>query len=443
MKRLAVIFSLYLGVSSVFAGSLPTNYTVQSHGYLWRADGSSSTQGSGSIASWPTVTSGTVSCALSQVTSGPDGWTPPGSGTLIKSVCSGGASGGSITITITVNATSINNIGNFGYYFYDPTGDSTTSYSGPNWRMSANAGFSQFFSFSGSNVATVHPRRRGWNLLTYKAGDETSNTGSMTYGTSVIRFAINLTAIANTTTTFYFSDFLKGFYTKPQIMVWAADNNVGGYSTMFAYMNATSRKIPGSYMPTTQSLPSPTGSQLTVANLLEMQTAGWTIVPHQVNGTALTSMTTDQMQTEIDTVLAAHRTYGFTYKSFYYPAGGAGNAASDVVMASRGILYGNNTNTGNVKLSRPLYGGVFNPYAGLWSYTADGKTLADVKELVEHAIKYGGHTGILWHDASGADTVVFQESINYLVRLRDANIIDIVNYETFFNRLTNPRKVRQ
>ena len=32
--------------------------------------------------------------------------------------------------------------------------------------------------------------------------------------------------------------------------------------------------------------------------------------------------------------------------------------------------------------------------------------------------------------------------MDYLYRLREANVIDLVNYETFFNRFTNPRKAR-
>ena len=44
------------------------------------------------------------------------------------------------------------------------------------------------------------------------------------------------------------------------------------------------------------------------------------------------------------------------------PAGGAGNDLSNTVLASYGIKYGNNANTGNLQKSQPLYGGTINPY---------------------------------------------------------------------------------
>jgi len=57
-------------------------------------------------------------------------------------------------------------------------------------------------------------------------------------------------------------------------------------------------------------------------------------------------------------------------------------------------------------------------------------------------VKYGGYFGINWHDGDGADEAHFKASVDYLYRLREANVIDLVNYETFFNRFVNPRKAR-
>ena len=76
-------------------GDLPTNYTVRSHSYLWRADGSSATQGTGSIVNYPTLTSGTATATLSQVTTADVPAIPtasgtlPGSGSFIKVVAFG------------------------------------------------------------------------------------------------------------------------------------------------------------------------------------------------------------------------------------------------------------------------------------------------------------------------------------------------------------------
>ena len=89
-------------------------------------------------------------------------------------------------------------------------------------------------------------------------------------------------------------------------------------------------------------------------------------------------------------------------------------------------------------MGRPLYGGTINPYKQ-WSYTCDGKVFSsDIKVAIDHAIKYGGALGLLWHDGDGGDEVHFKDSINYLYRLREGGVIDVVNYETFFNRFKDP-----
>ena len=118
----------------------------------------------------------------------------------------------------------------------------------------------------------------------------------------------------NKSATFYFGDVMYGWYTKPQVMIWAADNGAGAYDVMYPYMQA--RTIPGSYMPTTDYLAAPNGNQITVSELQTMQANGWTIVPHQTIGTALTSMNESAMRAEIEEVLSVHRSYGFNFKDF-------------------------------------------------------------------------------------------------------------------------------
>ena len=424
-------------------GSLPQNYTIKEHAYLWRADGSSATQGTGSIVNYPTLTSGTASATLSQVTTADVPTIPnstgtlPGTGSFIRAVASGGASGGNIDISLNITTTSLAALGNFGLYFYDPVGG-TTDITGVTFYVVNSAAFSKYFIFP--TTGTNNARPKGWNLLQWQRGDQSTTGGAYTYDETSARLMLRVSLAANKSTTFYFGDVIYGFYTKPQIMVWAADNGAGAYDVMYPYMNT--RNIPGSYMPTTDYLPAPNGNQITVSELQIMQANGWTIVPHQTIGTALTSMNESDMRAEIEEVLSVHRSYGFNFKDFYYPAGGAGNDLSNTVMAALGIRNGNSVNSGNLKISRPLYGGNINPYR-LWSYTADGKTFtADIRPLIDHAVKYGGFAGLLWHDGDGADETEFKASMDYLYRLREANVIDLVNYEQFFTRFSNPRKVR-
>lgn len=422
--------------------SLPQNYTVKEHSYIWRADGSSATQGTGSIPSYPSITgTSTATATLSQVTAAEapsSATTIPGSGSFMQVVINGGASGGTINIDFNISSISLARLGNFGFYFYDPDGG-TSTWTGLTLVVPTTSAYSKYFILNASESTTQNRRIKGWNHFVWQRGDEAVTVGGMTWADTSTRMRIQVNTVAGQTATLYFGDILYGFYAKPQIMVWAADNGAGAYDVMFPYMQA--RNIPGSYMPTTDYLAAPNGTQITVSELNEMSAAGWTIVPHQTIGTALTSMTEAEMRAEIEEVLAVHASYGWTFKDFYYPAGGAGNGLSNTVMASYGIRYGNSANSGNIQTGRSLYGGLINPYR-LWSYTADGKTFAQVETAINHAIKYGGHLGILWYDGDGADEAPFKASMDYLYRLKEANIVDVVNYETFFRRLTNSRKAR-
>lgn len=434
MKPLwGALIGLSLAVNAS-AAALPTNYTVQSHGYIWRADGSSATQGSGSISGWPTKTSGTASCTLSQVTASPNGFMPPGSGTLIKVACTAGASPGSISFTARTTGFTMSSVGSFGYYFYSPDGD-TSAFTGPNMLLSTSLG--NYYAYAGNHNSTMNRRVKGWNLFEFKRGDHYSNVGSMTDALTVLDVVYQFTPTANQSFTIYFGEILKDFYAKPQITIWFADNLKEGYTNGFPYMQA--RGMTGCYMPTTNYLASPAGTQLTVANLLEMQTAGWDIVPHQTIGTLLTDMTTEaERRAEIEEVFAKHRQYGFTYFDMYYPPGGTHSAAVDELLQSYGVKFGNNSNAS--ALPRPLYGGLINPMHW-WAYNADGATFATVKAVIDNAIKYGGYVGILWH-APDAELAAYRQVIDYLYGLRESNVLDVTSCSKFYKRLTNPRKLR-
>ncbi len=426
---------------------LPRNYTIREHSYLWRADGDGATQGPGSIVNYPNLSSGTAAATLSQVPVAevptiPNGLgTLPGTGSFIKCVASGGASGGNIDISLNIAAASIANLGNFGLFFYDPT-EGTTDIGGITFYVVNNAGFAKFFIFSASATSPgASGRVKGWNLFNWQRGDQTTTGGAYTYDETSARLMLRVSMQANKSATFYFGDVLHGWYTKPQIMIWAADNGGGAYDVMLPYMSA--RNIPGSYMPTSRYFANPNINQITVSEFNEFMAAGWTMVPHQTIGTGFAALTTEALlRAEIDEVLATHASYGWTYKDYYYPPGGAWNAFSDSVLASYGIGHGNNGNAANVNKSRPLYGGDIAPYR-IWNYTADGKTFSsDIRPLIDHALKYGGYCGINWHDGDGADESHFKSSVDLLYRLREANMLDCPNYETFFDRFDHARRRR-
>lgn len=435
-----------LCAASVNAGALPTNYTVKAHSYLWNASGSSATQGSGSISGWPTVTSGTASCALSQVAiadapavSNATG-VLPGSGTVIKADCVGGASGGTVNIEITVPTISQTSLGNFGYYFYqDPGGNAAMS--GPSWYLALSGAYAKFFIFPSNATTAMQRRQPGWNMFTWRRGDASTTAGGYTHDENVARCRMSIPMVANAVQTVYFGDFLYGYYAKPQVSVWFADNPITGadYSIGFPYLQT--RAIPGNYAPTTNYLPVPSGSQITNAQLREMAAAGWSISPH-FTGTYLdyTLLTTEQLNTEIEAVLAYHAAQSFPWSNVFVYNGASSNATSNAALAAHGIPYALGANISTDKRGMQLYGGLINPYA-IPRFNAGNDTVANTLLAIEHAVKYGEHIALLYHDLPDTVATVndFKSVMDYVARLRDANIVDVTTFDGLVRRQSSAR----
>lgn len=442
MKLLSLLIGL-LWAGSALAGSLPQNYTVKEHSYLWRADGSSSTQGTGSIFNYPTLTNSTATATLSQVTTASvptlpnSGGTLPGSGSLIKAVISGGASGGTIQMIITVPSKAISSLGNFGFYWHQDS-NGNTAVTGLNFYLAETGAFSKYFRFVANSGSSVQRRREGWNHFVWQRGDETQNAGSFSYdGTSIVRLRFDFTVAANQSTTIYLSDILYGFYAKPQIVVWSADQVASGepYASMFPYMQA--RNIPGTYAPVLDWLKSPSGGQMTLAQLQEMVAAGWSVDGHNTAGQNYTALTGAQLQSEVDTIYSYYRANGLPISKVWCFDGGNHNALVDSIMAANGITHGYNGNTASDKNGRFLYGGLINQY-NLWSVAADSLTDTEVITAINHAIKYGEHLGILYHDTNA----YFTKVIDYLSRMREANVLDVTTFERLVTRQASPRWAR-
>lgn len=423
---------------------LPTNYTVQSHSYLWRADGSSSTQGTGSIFNYPTLTNSTATASLSQVTSVPTlanaGGTLPGSGSFIKAVISGGVSGGTIQMIITIPSTAIASLGNFGFYWHQDS-NGNTAVTGLSFYIAETGAFSKYFRFAANSGSAVQRRREGWNHFVWQRGDETQNAGTYSYdGTTSVRLRFDFTVAANQSTTVYLSDILRNFYAKPQIVVWSADQVASGepYASMFPYMQA--RNIPGTYAPVLDWLKSPSGGQMTLAQLREMVAAGWSVDGHNTAGQNYTTLTEAQLQSEVDTIYSYYLSKGLPLSKVWCFDGGNHNALVDSVMSRNRITHGYNGNTSSDANGRFLYGGIINPY-NIWSVAADSLTDTQTIAAINHAIKYGEHLGILWHDLPATPSY-FTNVIDYLYRMREANVLDLTTFERLVTRQASPRKDR-
>jgi hypothetical protein len=452
---LKILLSIMIVLYSceTYSSPLSSGYIVQSHSYVWRADGSSATQGVGSILQFG---SGTISCSTvtsanqvtqSQINSSfvPGGAQVviPGSGTFIQQTCNGGATGGIMQYTITVPSTVIGNVlaGMFVFVGSGYNPNTITSL----FLCPVSCGANRL-RLAANNTTTYVHMQDGWNLIQGRCTpgltfpDWFVEIGVVNCQSTMVQARFQVQVAADQTATFAFGDIIYQYYARPQITVWLADNDSGVVTNAWPYMDAVGRKIPGSYAPTSGEFG---GVGITAAQLLAMQATGWSVHGHQSTSVVgnYTAMTAAQLDTELQLVRSQMVSNGFTpLSSLYVYPGGNRNEATDAGLYRNGfsgIAIGGNA--GGENNGRPIYGGLVNNK--LWSIQADSQSSTLTQAAINHAIAYGEQLALLYHTVPtvGCDMVCFQSTIDYLVKLRDANIIDITTLDGLVRRQANPR----
>lgn len=409
------------------------------HAYAWRADGSSSTQGIGSLSE---VMTGSISCELSlqvaqnqidsSVIPGAGLVNIPGSGVFIKKVCSGGESGGTVRLSMNMPERvfgSSRMIGRF--YFVSPGYNNHVNEL--TFYVCSETCVNRIALYQ-NETTTYHHRQEGWNLgqglCTLVFPNWVVEAGSIGCGSTMTQARIDMSVAANTTVTLYFGDLLYDYVAKAQIMVWSADNHPSVYTTMWPYMNEPSRHIIGSYAPTSGEFDS---GGITVSQLQEMRASGWGVYGHQSDSSGLnyTTLTDTQLDVELQLVRTQLVKHGFeVFNGMYVYPGGNRNVRTDQALVRNGfsgLAVGGNLGLENT--GRPMYGGMYNNK--IWSVNGDAQNMEATREAIDHAVLYGEQLAILYHSVptSLCDVVCFQTTIDYLVALRNAGSVDVVTFD--------------
>jgi len=415
-------------------GGQPTGSLVTPHQFLWRSDGTSPAQGHGSIAQWPKLTGGTASCDLSQVDD--HSTLPPhapfgGNTTLhyIKAVCTGGTGGGRIEIRVDMEDRPLNGIGNFGLFWYQP---SVTALPSMRLDLATSPSFSQYFIFQWWRNLVGQRMIDGWNPITWQAGDHVDNIGGASMADTFTAFRILLDLQPNISGTFYFSDFIHGYYAKPHINIWGENNFASVYTHLFP--EAQKRNLVGSYCPVTESLKDPGRVVLeggfSNAQLQEMVAAGWTIGGESTEGLNYIDFhTRESAAADMDKHLADLQRLGYQRPIFWCYEDAKHNAALDAELAKRNVVAAYSGNSFSDNTGRSLYGGLTNPY-NLWAVSGDARSKDEVIAAIDHAVKYGEQLGLEWQRYDQD----FDEIADYLVKLRNEGKIEIVTVEEMIER---------
>ncbi|MBK9307756.1 MAG: hypothetical protein IPM58_11870 [Nitrospira sp.] len=423
-------------------GSLPTNQAanppaglpVASHQILWHADGSSPTRGQASIHNWPRLTSGTASCDLSQVSDNNSlpQHAPFGGSTAvhyIQAKCTGGSDGGRIEMVVDMDDQPMSDLGNFGLFWYQPSVSVATAVT---LDLATSPSFSQYLRF---NWATGGVGRRlidGWNPITWQTGDHVGYGGGAVESQAFTTFRILLDLRPNSSGTFYVSDFLHGYYAKPQINIWGENNFASVYTHLFP--EAQKRNLIGSYCPVTEMLKDPGRVELeggfTNDQLKEMVAAGWTIGGESTEGlNYLDFHTLETAAADMDQHLTDLQRLGYRRPIFWCYEDAKHNASLDAELAKRGVVAAYSGNIFSDNTGRSLYGGLTNPY-NLWAVSGDARSLTEIIAAIDHAVKYGEQLGLEWQRYDQD----FDEVADYLVKLREEGKIEIVTVEEMIAR---------
>ena len=423
-------------VSSQPTSQPTTNSLTTPHRFLWQSSGNSPTQGRGSIDRWPRLSGGTATCDLSQVN---DNGTLPshaplgGSPTLnyIKAICTGGLSGGMIEILVDMEDRTLDGIGNFGFFWYQPSVAISTAVTVD---IATTPAFSQFFEWNWATGGIGRRMLDGWNPVTWQAGDHVANVGTASMAQTFATFRILIQLLPNTSGTFYFSDLIYGYYAKPHVTLWGENNFASFYTGLFPYANAPERRLVGSYCPVTNGLFNPAIVEeeggFTNAQLQEMVAAGWTIGGESTAGLNYVDFySLDGAAADMDQHLLDLQRLGYRRPTFWCYEDAKHNAALDALLAARNVVAAFSGNIFSDNTGRPLYGGLTNPY-NLWAVSGDAEPLANVIAAIDHAVKYGEQLGLEYQNYD----LNFPAVADYLMQLRKAGLIEIITVEELIQR---------
>ncbi len=416
--------------------SQPSSSLVTPHRFLWQSDGASPTRGRESIHRWPHLSNGTASCNLSQVNdhSTLPSHAPLGGSTAlhyIKAICQGGINGGRIEILVDMEDRALDDIGNFGFFWYQPSVAVSTAMT---LDTATTPAFSQYIRWNWATGGIGRRMLDGWNPVTWQAGDHVGNVGDASMTQTFVMFRILLDLLPNSSGTFYFSDFIHGYYSKPSVTIWGENNFASFYTDLFPYANSPERRLIGSYCPVTEMLKDPSRVVLeggfTNEQLKEMVAAGWTIGGESTEGLNYVDFyTLDGAAADMDKHLADLQTLGYRRPIFWCYEDAKHNAALDALLAERNVVAAFSGNIFSDNTGRSLYGGLINPY-NLWAVSGDARSLSEIMAAIDHAVKYGEQLGLEWQRYDQD----FPAVADYLVELRNKGLIEIVTVEELIER---------
>lgn len=343
---------------------------------------------------------------------------------------------------------SLDSIGRFHFAYYNPNG----------WNYTVG-GFNCTLGIATDNTHTTEYRykpvsvlpnlsRPGWNLVTMDRATPSAIAGSPTFSTIMTKARLFWQLPIGVTGDLYLSPIYINGYNRPKVVFSFDDNVPSQYDVAFTYMNAAGRRVPGSLA----VIPRADGVGITLAQLTEMKNAGWSFHSHTNTHIDLPSSSEAVIRAEMtasqDWLDGRGLTYGRT--TMIAPYNNL-NSYTEPILTNLGythqVGWGSQNNNALVK----MWDGLDHPKDVQRVGTDGGATLAALTAQIDAAVRDGAAVIFTVHSikvgAAGAggtetETALFQSLVDYAVRLRDSNVLDIVSLQELIDGLGAGRRPR-
>lgn len=392
------------------------------------------TQGTGSVALDTTaayVKTGTASLKIVQLASA--------SSALVDLDCRNAAFGGTGSEGFSAIA---DNMWHLRSYVDTPNNQNTVSL----FVSNTAAGFADYFAATAapSQISTL--RTDHWWDRVENRKDWTTGGGSPSWSTPVRTIRIRPSANANGTLTTWLDALYRGGYARPKILFTFDDSNDQQYDRAKPILDEFGLK--GTFFCIGAPIQAATAGSLTPAMCDTLYADGHDLAFHAWLNTYnnFTEISSDALQSEIDTWLAYARGNGWT-RAMYdlaYPQG-VNTAAIRTQLSNAGFQSGRTT----LRLIQSHVLGVDNimDLRG-WSWDAADGTAGPIAWM-NNAVSYGSTVMIAFHQhhatvSSGAQIADadFRTICRHAYRLQQSNLADVVTISQWRNGLTNPRRPR-
>lgn len=265
-----------------------------------------------------------------------------------------------------------------------------------------------------------------------------TTSGTPDPSVSHVRLRIIVGASAGNAPTYYFGSIRKDTIAQPQVVIVLDDGNTTDYTSAFPYMQA--RGLVGSCAIDT------VGSNMTVAQMLEMQNAGWSMHNHTATHANLSLLNASQIRTELETCRGYLHSNGLdSGRNVFVLPYGARNATVDSTVAE---YYPYSVFSAGEIVGFPIWPGIPTP-SQIDRIAMDAPVSSStIIGYINSAVARGNSIIIYGHNVTPSaisgecDEATFKTIIDHVYRLVHANVVGNPNLENLFVRMTAPRRRR-